>query len=90
MYQRFLSAVAITLVQFGMANFSSADIVLSDDFNTNTSANYSTYITQGTTPAGPSGDVTFAYNYGAAPAAGGLSIPAVPHMTDGTTLGLRV
>jgi hypothetical protein len=88
MYQRFLSVAAITLVQFGMANFAAADIVLSDNFNTNTSANYTTFITAGGT--GPSGDVTFAYNYGAAPGAGGLSIPAAPHTTDGSTLGLRV
>jgi hypothetical protein len=34
--------------------------------------------------------VTFAYNYGAAPGSGGLSIPAATHTTDGSTLGLRV
>jgi hypothetical protein len=72
-----------------MANFALADIVLSDDFNTNTSANYTTFITAGAA-AGPSGDVTFAYNYGAAPGSGGLSIPAAPHTTDGSTLGLRI
>lgn len=88
MYQRFLSVVAITLVQFGMVHVALAGIVLNDDFNTNTSANYATFITAGAT--GPSGDVTFAYNYGAAPGSGGLSIPAAPHTTDGSTVGLRV
>src|SRR3954452_9254294 len=86
MYQRFLSVVAITLVQFGMANFAAANIVLSDDFNANTSSSYTTFITAGAT--GPSGDATFAYNYGAAPGSGGLSIPAAPHTTDGSTTGL--
>jgi hypothetical protein len=88
MYQRFLSVAAITLVQLGMVHFASAGIVLNDDFNSNTSANYTTFITAGAT--GPSGDVTFAYNYGAAPGSGGLSIPAAPHTTDGSTLGLRI
>jgi len=65
-----------------------AQVVYSDDFNSDTSANYNTYITAGST--GPSGDVTFGYNYGAAPASGGLAIPSAPHTTDGTTLGLRI
>src|SRR5436853_3120024 len=59
-----------------------------DDFNTNTAANYNTFITNGAT--GPSGDATFAYNYGAAPGSGGLSIPVAPHTTDGSALGLRL
>lgn len=74
--------------------------LFSDDFNTSgSSANYNTFIT-GTTATGttgsaatsgsPTGDVTFAYNYGAAPGSGGLSIPAAPHTTDGSTLGVRI
>jgi len=65
---------------------SSAAVLYTDDFNTNTSANYNTYITAGST--GPSSDVTFAYNYAAAPGSGGLAIPVAPHTTDATTLGL--
>jgi len=66
----------------------SAATIYSDDFNADTSANYSTFITAGAT--GPSGDATWAYNYGAAPGSGGLSLPVAPHTTDSTTLGLRV
>ena len=77
-----------------------AATLFTDDFNTTGSAtNYNTFIT-GTTATGttgaaatsgsPTGDVTFAYNYGAAPGSGGLSIPAAPHTTDSTTLGLRI
>ena len=65
-----------------------AQIVFSDNFNVDSSANYNIFVTAGAT--GPSGDATFAYNYGAPPASGGLGIPAAPHTTDGSTLGLRV
>jgi hypothetical protein len=67
----------------------SAATLYSDDFNTDTSANYNTFVTPGAA-AGPSGDVTFAYNYGAAPASGGLAIPVAPHTTDGSTTGVRL
>src|SRR5947209_4236194 len=64
-------------------------VLYSDDFNTDTSANYT--ITQTLTSAnGPTSDATFAYNYGVAPGSGGLSIPLAPHTTDGSTLGLRL
>lgn len=66
----------------------SAATIYSDDFNTDTSASYNTFITPGA--SGPSGDATWAYNYGAASASGGLAIPVAPHTTDSTTLGLRV
>jgi hypothetical protein len=62
--------------------------IYSDDFNTDTSASYNTFITAGAT--GPSGDATWAYDYGAAPGVGGLSMPVAPHTTDGSTKGLRV
>src|SRR3954471_380904 len=70
------------------AAVSSASLLYTDTFDTNTSANYNTYITAGAT--GPSGDATFAYNYGAAPGSGGLSLPLAPHTTDASTLGLRL
>jgi hypothetical protein len=55
----------------------------SDDFNSVASAAlYNIFITPGAT--GPSSDATFAYNYSA------LGIPAAPHTTDSTTLGLRL
>jgi hypothetical protein len=67
----------------------SATLVLyADNFDSDTSANYNAFITAGTT--GPSGDATFAYNYGAAPGSGGLSLPSAPHSTGGSTTGLRV
>src|SRR5438128_1409090 len=70
----------------------SAATLWSDDFNTNTSANYNTFITPNVTNSvsTPSGDVTFAYDYGAAPGVGGLSIPVAPHTTDGSTVGVRI
>jgi hypothetical protein len=70
------------------ASSASAAILYSDDFNSNTSANYNTYVTAGST--GPSGDATFTYNYGDVPANGGLSIPVAPHTSDGSTTGLRL
>jgi len=82
---------AATLAAMGsywVAPIVSAAIVYSDDFNTNTSANYNTYITPGAT--GPSSDVTWAYNYNAAPGSGGLAIPSAPHTTDGSTSGVRL
>src|SRR5204863_5113073 len=54
----------------------------SDDFNTNSSANYNVYITPGAT--GPSSDATFLYDYSA------LGIPSAPHTSDASTLGLRL
>jgi hypothetical protein len=71
------------------ASSASAATLYSDDFNADTSANYNKFITNGAS-AGPSGDATFAYQYGTAPGAGGLSIPIAPHTTDATTIGLRL
>ena len=66
MFKRGLAVVAAaTAVVCGLSMRSSAAAIWSDDFNSNTSANYNTYITAGAT--GPSGDATFAYNYGADP-----------------------
>ena len=79
---------ASVLASAGASVANAAIVLYSDDFNANTSANYNTFITAGT--SGPSGDVAFAYNYGAAPGSGGLSIPAAPHTTDASTLGLRL
>ena len=70
------------------ASSASATLLYSDNFNADTSASYNTFITAGAT--GPSGDATWAYDYGAAPGSGGLAIPVAPHSTDSTTLGLRV
>ncbi len=68
---------------------SPAAAIFTDGFDTTgSSSSYATFITAGAT--GPSGDATFAYNYGAAPGSGGLSIPVAPHTTDGSTTGLRV
>src|ERR1700757_3249177 len=72
-----------------MPSLASAALLYSDDFNVDTSANYNFYVTPGSN-GGPSGDATFAYNYGAAPGSGGLSIPAAPHTLDSSTLGLRL
>ena len=82
------SLYALTLMLTAGATVARADVLYSDPFDTDTSANYNVYITPGST--GPSGDVTFAYNYGAAPSVGGLSIPVAPHTTDGSTFGLRL
>jgi hypothetical protein len=84
---RLVAAVVVAVLCYRGAMLSAA-VIYSDDFNTDTSANYNKYITNGAT--GPSGDVTFAYNYNAAPGSGGLSIPVAPHTTDGSTLGLRI
>jgi hypothetical protein len=78
-------AAFLAMISAGVAK---AAPIYSDDFNTNTSANYNSFITAGAT--GPSGDITFVYNYGAAPGSGGLSIPVAPHTTDGSTLGVRL
>jgi hypothetical protein len=79
----------LCLAIFGIgAAPASAATIFSDDFNTDTSASYNTYVTAGAT--GPSGDATWAYDYGAAPGSGGLSIPVAPHTTDSSTKGLRV
>ena len=62
---------------------SSAQTIFTDPFSSAASAaNYNVYITAGGT--GPSSDATFAYDYSA------LGIPAAPHTTDATTLGLRL
>jgi hypothetical protein len=62
---------------------SSAQTIFSDAFSSAaSSANYNVFITAGAT--GPSSDATFAYDYSA------LGIPAAPHTTDATTLGLRL
>jgi hypothetical protein len=64
-----------------------------DNFDTAaSSANYTVRVTPGAT--GPSGDATFAYNYGAPSTSGGLGIPEAPHsLNTGSivpTTGLRV
>ncbi len=89
MHRRFLSVLAVTLLATGFSSVASAAPIYSDDFNTDTSANYNVFVTPGSNSL-PSGDATFAYDYGAAPGSGGLSIPPAPHTTDGSTLGLRV
>src|SRR4051812_48748029 len=66
-----------------------AQVVFSDDFNTDTSANYNVFQTK-TTGNTNTSDATWAYDYGAAPGSGGLGIPAAPNTTDGSTLGLRL
>src|SRR4051812_454097 len=85
-----ISASSLTLLLLPIVGATTAvgATLYSDDFNLDTSANYTVFITPGAT--GPSGDVTFAYNYGAAPASGGLSIPFAPHTSDGSALGLRL
>jgi hypothetical protein len=89
MQHRLFSALATALVLASLPALASAAPLYSDDFNSAaTSSNYTVYVTPGAT--GPSGDATFAYDYGAAPASGGLSIPAAPHTGDGSTVGLRV
>jgi hypothetical protein len=82
---RFFGVAALATILPGLA---SAQVVYNDDFNADSSANYNVFITAGS--GGPSGDATFAYNYGAAPGSGGLSIPAAPHSADGSTVGLRL
>jgi hypothetical protein len=86
--RHFLFFVGLALVGMFVSRGIAAPIY-SDDFNTDTSANYNVYVTPGSNSL-PSGDATFAYDYGAAPASGGLAIPPAPHTTDGSTLGLRV
>ncbi len=89
-WTRMLCAVATAGIAWAVsAKSSSAATLYSDDFNTDTSANYNVFVTNSST-TGPSGDATFAYNYGAAPGSGGLSIPVAPHTTDSSTIGLRV
>src|SRR5438093_12876733 len=83
-----LAAAAAVASFLSSAPLVSAAVLYTDDFNADTSANYNKYITAGST--GPSGDATFAYNYGAAPGSGGLSLPVAPHTIDATQLGLRV
>jgi hypothetical protein len=89
MFRRIASCLAVALFTLLVSQTARAVVIYSDNFNSNTSSNYSVYTTAGVGP-GPTGDATFAYNYGAAPASGGLSIPPAPHTTDGSTLGLRV
>lgn len=89
MRQKLFSVVAALVLVVSISTVTSAATIYSDDFNTDTSANYNQYITQTSTPSN-SGDATWAYDYGAAPGSGGLSIPVAPHTTDASTLGLRV
>ena len=85
---RLVAAAMTALPAVVFPAISSAQTIYSDNFNADSSANYNIFITAGAT--GPSSDATFAYNYGAAPGSGGLGIPAAPHTTDGSTLGLRL
>jgi hypothetical protein len=87
MSRRFGSVLAIALWAVAPSG-ASAVVLYSDDFNSDTSANYNTFVTAGAT--GPSGDSTFVYNYAADPSTGGLAIPVAPHTTDSSTVGLRV
>jgi hypothetical protein len=80
---RFIIAAIAALPVAVYPALSSAQTIFSDPFNSAaSSANYNVYITAGAT--GPSSDATFAYDYSA------LGIPAAPHTTDATTLGLRL
>ena len=80
---RLFSAVMAALPAAIFPAISSAQVLYSDDFNSAAdAANYNIFITAGAT--GPSSDATFAYDYSA------LGIPAAPHTTDATTLGLRL
>ena len=85
---RLVAAAMAALPAVVFPAISSAQTIYSDNFNTDSSANYNIFITAGAT--GPSSDATFVYNYGAAPGSGGLGIPAAPHTTDGSTFGLRL
>jgi hypothetical protein len=89
MSNRIKPLCAAALLMGSASAMTSAATIFSDDFNSDTSANYNVFVTPGAA-AGPSGDVTFVYNYGAAPASGGLSIPVAPHTTDSSTTGVRV
>jgi hypothetical protein len=82
------SLLAVALLSASSPLAVRATTLYSDDFNSDTSANYNVNVTAGA--SGPSGDATFVYDYGAAPASGGLSIPVAPHTTGTSTLGLRV
>src|SRR5437763_1825255 len=82
-------SLATAAVLFAAVSGAQAAIQYTDNFNVDSSANYNVYVTAGAS-AGPSSDATFAYNYGAPPASGGLSIPSAPHSGDGSTLGLRL
>jgi hypothetical protein len=77
------SAAIVALSAALIPAISSAQLLYSDNFNSAAdAANYNVFITAGAT--GPSSDATFAYDYSA------LGIPAAPHTTDSTTLGLRL
>jgi len=80
--------VWVAALATALPRLASAQVVYSDTFNTDSSANYNIFVTPGT--GGPAGDATFAYDYGAAPGSGGLAIPVAPNTTDGSTLGLRL
>ena len=78
-----LVAAAMTALPAVVFPAISSAALYSDDFNSAlAAANYNVFITAGAT--GPSSDATFAYDYSA------LGIPAAPHTTDSTTLGLRL
>lgn len=81
--------LALLLAAFTAGTAHGQVVVFSDDFNTNTSANYNVFQTK-TSGGGDTSDATWAYDYGAAPGSGGLSIPVAPNTTDSTTLGLRL
>lgn len=87
MTSRIVVAAGLALA-FGVPTAAHAQVVYQDNFNVDTSANYNQFVTPGAT--GPSGDATFAYNYGDVPGNGGLSIPVAPHTADGTTIGVRL
>lgn len=86
--QKLTSALLAAATVAVLPVVASAQVIYSDPFSSDSSAFYTVYVTAGAT--GPSGDATFVYNYGALPASGGLAIPAAPHTSDGSTLGLRV
>src|ERR1017187_5892065 len=78
-----LVAAAMAVLPAAIFPAISSAAVYSDDFNSAlAAANYNVFITAGAT--GPSSDASFAYDYSA------LGIPAAPHTTDATTLGLRL
>ena len=80
-YARYLALAILASALSPLA--ARAQVLYQDNFNTDTSANYSVFQTTGTGGVATS-DATFAYDYSA------LGIPAAPHTSDGTTLGLRM
>jgi hypothetical protein len=70
------SAVGAVLSLFAPSSASALPILYSDNFDVNTSANY-------TVNQDPDASVTFAYDYSA------MGIPSAPNSTGGTTLGVH-